>query len=328
MTTMRHDFPASVVEDPAVHGADRHEFPLGPQPELLIVAGSGDVTVHAADTSAVSVRGLGDPLRAAKALRVSHEANRVRIHVRGSHDYLVVAPRDCRVRVHTSSGDVRVEGTAATTVETSSGDITVEGIAGDCDLSASSGEISGRRLTGHLSARSSSGDVEIRESRLQGFELRSSSGKITVETPLLVGARYVCNTSSGDLRLFVPPGTAASLHLHSGSGRLECALPADIVRPSRRQWEARLNGGGVRMEMHSSSGSLHVLEGWSPTRQDTATGAHEGPVASPETHPYTSDAPSLEPAPQAGAETTAILGMLERGEISVEEAMSRLDALD
>jgi len=326
MTDFSNDIPGGAVAHAGEYGRSEQQFAMGSAPELRVDGGSGNVTVRAEDTSTIRVRGLGEASRAARGIRAFHDGNRLRLHLRGSDDYEIVTPRDCRLNVHLSSGDLTVEGhRAPATLETSSGDIWIENVTGTCSVSTSSGDVSGRRITGGLRVQASSGDVEIRESQLRGFYLHNSSGELTIETPLTPGERYVADTSSGDLHLLVPANARATVHLRTGSGSVDCGLPAEILRSSRREWIARLNGGGATVEMRSSSGSLHIASGWSPGIEDAPSSAlqEQPPVDEP-----ILDEKNVSSSAPVDDETTVILGLLERGELSVEDAMARLDALE
>lgn len=256
-------------------------------------------------------------------------------------------PKDCSVRLNTVGADVKITGTRAEVgVQTVSGDVTLNDIAGDLTATTVSGDIEGGLISGTLVARTTSGDCKLRRSRLRRFSVNSVSGDFSIETPLISGEQCYAKTISGDLSLMVPGDTKATIHLKSVSGSVGCELPAEIVRSGRRHWQGRINGGGAQLEMTSVSGDLSIRRG------DGAVSDRPEPPQPPRTPTpprepanWREDEPAIaEPVieSEAGVENTApawsgeegskqstaeILAALERGELTVDEAMGRLDDL-
>jgi hypothetical protein len=203
----------------------------------------------------------------------------------------------------------------------------------------------------------------LRSSHLRRFNLNTVSGDILLETPLATGEHYLAKTISGDLQISVPPDTGATVQMKSVSGDVHSDLPAEIIKSSRRNWQGRIGGGGANVEMSSVSGDLRIALGSGaayrrspePTPPSAPAGRPEEPASvSPEPRPITptppvpaappapetapapgaftsatepEHAPSA-PAPSGEPDTTRILRMLAQGEISVDDAMARLDALN
>ncbi len=202
-------------------------------------------------------------------------------------------------------------------------------------------------------ARTTSGDCQIKSSRLRRFSLNTVSGDFGIETPLVAGEQCFAKTVSGDLQLALPPDTGATVQLKSVSGSVECQLPAEIIKSGRRHWQGRINGGGASLEMSSISGDLTIAKGkqsgadgnMSPTLQSPRAPETQAPPKPAESRAYAQssredDAPFAAEASstldgssdtagiassESGGGTTAILSALERGEITVEEAMERLE---
>jgi len=257
-------------------------------------------------------------------------------------DYDISVPRDCSVRLNAVSSDVKIAGIRAEVgVQTVSGDLRLEDIAGELTATTVSGDIEGRSITGTLVARTTSGDCELRRTRLRRFSINSVSGDFTVETPLISGEQCYAKTVSGDLTLIVPVDTKATVHLKSISGSVGCELPAEIVKSGRRHWQGRINGGGAQLEMNSISGDLNIKRGEGnvpnmpeaseytrsesyenrPSQYSTA----EEPVNSSDPRDATEEHAAA--SPTAYQSTAEVLSALERGELSVDEAMTRLDEM-
>jgi len=216
-------------------------------------------------------------------------------------------------------------------------------IAGDITVTTVSGDIDASQLSGTLVARTTSGNAKVAASRLRRFSINSVSGDFTLETPLLNDEHCNAKTVSGDLNLQLPSDAGATVQLKSISGNVSCELPAEIIKAGRRHWQGRINGGGGNVEMNSVSGDLRILRSvrgwsdgpgpdnntdWTPTPPEVLHAADESHGDSGMATDVQSAAESdavEEPAGEGGPDPTAeILGALERGEITVEEAMEKL----
>jgi hypothetical protein len=116
------------------------------------------------------------------------------------------------LKADTASGDVAAQSVAGTvTIATASGVATIGRIEGDLKFQAASGSLTVERLRGAVRAQTASGDVSV---------AATISGDVTV------------TTSSGDVVLGIPEGTAAKLDVHTRSGAISNTLdpstgPAD-----------------------------------------------------------------------------------------------------
>jgi hypothetical protein len=307
------------------------EFQVGVRPELTLGnLHAGNVSVQGHDQQVIRVRAtkFGSlKQRDEPPFEATQEGSSLRIRPKGRYsgapvDYRIEVPRDCTVRIKGINTDVQVEGTRAEVqLETVEGDIQVTDLTGTCGIHTTSGDVAGRRLSGTLNLHTTSGDATIMESQLRRFALHSVSGDFIVETTLAPGEQYLVSTTSGDVRLLVSGSTGATVLMKSFSGEVQSELPTEVIRASKRNWQGRVNGGGAYLEMTSMSGDLRIERGSTYAPGDAA----------PE--PAVPEMPVEEPAPQAEAaaatesETANILAALERGEIDVEEAMTRLEGL-
>ena len=317
-------------------------FEVGPGSFLSVSNVSGEIIVRGADTGTIQVhaskRGSGS--RAAQTeITFSQEGNRVTVGTKGTAgglfafgrnagrvDYRITVPRDCSLDVHTVSGEADIaEINAAVAVESVSGDVVLRHVHGDLSTTTVSGDVHASDLVGAFIMRTTSGDAAVEESRVRRFQVNTVSGDFHVETTLTVGEHYFAKTVSGDMILRIPPSTAATIQLRTTSGDVLSEMPAEIIRSGRRHWQGRINGGGANVEMHSVSGDLRIERG--NGRPDVS------PAPEPETVARTSETPAASAAPEEmppgdEEDTTSILRRLEQGEISVEEAMARLDMLN
>jgi hypothetical protein len=306
---------------------------------------SGQVSVRVGESGVVVVRASkhgSERRRNNTSILVDHAGNEVRVRTQGggrgtwimgksvcSVDYDIEVPLGTVVSVKTVSADARVAGTSGpATIETVSGDALLETLEGDLSFTSVSGDIRVRALSGTLAGRTTSGDVRVEHSELSRFNLNTVSGDLVLDTPLSRDGHYLAKTVSGDLLLRVPSDTGATVQLKTTSGDVHCDLPVDIIRAGRRFWQGRINGGGAAVEMSSVSGDLRITRSGSSSRAASASLGTNfvRPVQPPEPpRPPTPPAPpAAEPSDRG---TSTILRDLESGEITVEEALARLEAL-
>jgi hypothetical protein len=222
----------------------------------------------------------------------------------GSHpcavDYVVRAPRLCALRLRGVSNTLDVRGFAGEcAVDMVSGEIELRDLNGDLRLRTVSGDISGERLSGKLEFKTVSGDLTLRESGLTSVQSNAVSGDVSLETGLAEGP-YAFDSVSGDVRLTLPPATRCTAELAGISGDLSTAFPVSGYSHSSGRHSVTIWGGGVKVSLKSVSGDLS-LESSGPL----PAGSGQNPAASAEAR-------------------RAVLGGVERGELSVEEALSKL----
>lgn len=178
----------------------------------------------------------------------------------------------------TSSGSCRVTGDlgeADLTCDTSSGGCELEGAARTVRADTSSGEVRLRLtrevkevvadtssgevvVTGPVlafSADTSSGGVEA-EGLLGDAHFDTSSGEVVATwSSVAEGARAIADTSSGEVELTFPDGTALDGSVSTGSGDIRSDWPGEM---SRGEDELRLEGGAgaVRLRVDTSSGDV------------------------------------------------------------------------
>lgn len=192
-------------------------------------------------------------------------------------DYVVQAPRKCSLKINGVSSETLAEGFAGefsfqsvsgemtlrslsgpVKVNTVSGEVELAELTGELHLTTVSGKVSGRRVTGPVHLNTVSGRVALDESSLSSVDATTVSGRMEYQTAFGEGP-YRFNSVSGDVELSVPPETRCSAELHAISGKLFTKLPAtSIVRQNGNQ-TAEIQGGGVKVHLHSVSGNLSLV---------------------------------------------------------------------
>jgi DUF4097 and DUF4098 domain-containing protein YvlB len=191
-------------------------------------------------------------------------------------DYVITAPRACALKVNGVSNDTFAEGfDGEASFKTVSGDLTVRtlngavnltSVSGDmelADLTGSlrlntvSGDIKGSHLSGAVSLNTVSGDIEFEQSSLPSFDATTVSGEMDLETALGDGP-YKFNSVSGDLTLKIPADTRCSAELHSISGDISTKLQTTSVSRHNGTQTIEVQGGGVKVYLHSVSGDMEI----------------------------------------------------------------------
>lgn len=323
-------------------------FGVGESPRLSVNVIAGAIVIRAGDDPVIRVDVTGvESTRGRAEIECRQDGDEVYVRSRGSQkdaEYHIAVPVGCAIQLHTVQADAAISGTCAPlTAETVSGDLAVEDVVGECRLHSVGGDIAAHRLQGALVLQTTNGDVTIRDSRLHRFNLHSTNGDFEIETPLTAGERYFAKTVNGDVRLIVPPSTGLLVQLRTHNGEIQSDLPCETINRSRRNWQARINGGGANVEMESVNGDLRIVAG--AERQNDSLeegvpdGGHRWNAALEHDLPESirpSDAASFNPerseqlnqeTPNRQQQSIDILAELEDGALTVEEAMKRLDEL-
>lgn len=273
--------------------------------------------------------------------------------------YDVQVPRHANLDLKGVTSQVSVENVRGVVhVASVSGSQKVAQVQGDVNLSTVSGEVVAQGLVGYIDAKSVSGGVSLGGS-LDVVRANSVSGSMELAGPLSASGSYDFHTVSGSLTLRVPPDTSATIDARGVSMAVTSDLPCQVTQdrrsPGSRHWQARLDGGGAAIHVNTVSGHLYLakLNGVSgPTEsrepEPAAAGEDETPprrsvnsspdastnpvaegpaaAASPtEAVPESSGSP-VEPEAAESAQLR-VLRALERGELSVEDALKQIEAL-
>jgi hypothetical protein len=260
---------------------------------------------------------------------------------------VIEVPDRATVAIQTASGDVqaaRLHGSAQ--IKTASGDVLLVDVAGEVQAETVSGDVA-IRLDGPtgLGVRTVSGDVIVDGGRVDRFSFTTTSGDLRMKSELGAGPHAIASVS-GDAIITTRNGIRVSAQTVAGD--LSSDLPhTSEGRPGRRSLV--VGEGTTVVQFRSTSGDLRVV---GPKAADElpaipvvpqppappappaapalpASASAEGVGAEPEAMPAP-DGVDDDDAANAAADDAhlEILRALERGEISVEEATSRLASLD
>lgn len=293
------------------------EHEIGLTGRFILHVRSTDVRLRGVDGSAVRIRG-----RSGAALHG--------VEVDRAVDQLLVTVRSGRA----PDLEIDVPIGAAVTAEGASSDIQVHGLHGDQRYRTASGDLRLDGVRGSITAEAVSGDVAIVAGGAASILARTVSGEISIQAGALDALRVT--TTSGDVRVAGRFGGPGPFGIETVSGDAVLA-PADGLRvlattitgdvrsdlPShqeglRGQRSLIIGDGGATLTFRSMSGDLRVVRA-----------VHLAPPAAGGVP--ASDAPAAVPAVAVDGNELARLGVLralERGDIDIDEAGRRLEALD
>ena len=236
-------------------------------------------------------------------------------------DYSVRVPQGIHLEVSCVSSTLNVselEGTFK--LKTISGSVTLAKLSGPFKLGAVSGDISGAQLTGVLDLNTVSGRVNLTGSNFPSADASTVSGDLHLQTPVAEGP-YRFSSVSGSVKMIVPADTRCNVELNSVSGSIRSSLPAAVTSMGHGLKVTQIQGGGTAVRLKSVSGGVSIeTEGTTATAVTTTGPVDVSPIPpippSPPIPP--ADTP---PSSQEQLSTSEILERIERGEMTVDEAI-------
>ena len=150
-------------------------------------------------------------------------------------------------RFSSASGDARLDAVEGNVkVDTASGDVAAQTVKGNVSISTASGDANVGQLDGDLKFQAASGRLTIGQLR-GNATAQTASGSVAVAAA--VNGGFTAKTSSGEVEVGIPHGTAARLDLMTGSGVVSNGLetsdgPAD---------------GDETLVVHARTGSGDIL---------------------------------------------------------------------
>ena len=193
-----------------------------------------------------------------------------------SFEVTVKVPIGADVEVQAASADVgaAVE-LGSLGVELASGDLSVGDVSGNATVRAASGDVEVGSVGGELEVNTASGDVRVREARgqaalntasgeaglgaaLSGLVLSSQSGDL--EVGRYEGGDLRCNSTSGDVRIGLPPGRALEVEIDSISGDIQSDFPTEpeaVGTPPGAKYSER--AAPARLRVKTVSGDIALV---------------------------------------------------------------------
>jgi DUF4097 and DUF4098 domain-containing protein YvlB len=209
-----------------------------------------------------------------------------------SISYTLTVPADSVLRSKTGSGSHRIEGVrgdvhastgsgsivareiGSLSASAGSGSIDVEHVDGSVRANTGSGRIHATGVRGAITAKTGSGGIEVVQTGSGDVEVSSSSGTVrvrgvrgTLRASTTSGGLHVqgeprgdweLSAASGGVRVDVPDGSGFDLDATTSSGSIDVGMPVTMSSASRRTLRGTVHGGGSRLRVRTSSGSIDI----------------------------------------------------------------------
>jgi len=209
-----------------------YELIVPAETKLRSSSGSGDQTLD-------GVRGTVDATSGSGSLHLSNIGGET--HARTGSGEIGLNSIGSGAHASAGSGSIHAIGIAgAFNASSGSGDVRLEQTAaGDVEISTGSGSVDAKGVKGALRATTGSGRIVAQGDPTGDWRIRSGSGSVTAELP---------QQAAFDLRARTSSGKIESTHEISVQGSI-----------SPRELQGKVHGGGVLVDLSTSSGSIKIL---------------------------------------------------------------------
>jgi DUF4097 and DUF4098 domain-containing protein YvlB len=190
-------------------------------------------------------------------VKISTQSGQIRVKSAGKGAELSSAGGD--IRIESVTGDLKAT--------TSVGDIRAGAVSGDARLETAGGDVVVRSAGGSVTARTGGGDITLK--KVHGpVVARTSGGTIVCEISSTAAPGGELLTSGGDVTVTLPANYRADIDVRVSGAEMEAdaissQFPEVVVtrRPGSISGEGKLNGGGPKLIIRSTSGSVSVRKG-------------------------------------------------------------------
>ena len=262
-------------------------FAVSGVPEIYVRNDDGRTELRSHDASTVEVCAVKEVERAREQAEAEKLAAEVEVRIEQTGNRVSVQTvypearfhfwRDARVVVHI---EIRAPERSDLDVEVEDGDLIVQGFEGELELTAEDGNMRVLDCGGRVAASAEDGDVELMgvhgdvsatledgDLSVQGTLSRliadTEDGNMDIEVrqDSAMQGDWSVRAEDGRIRLSLPEGFAADLNVQVDDGSIEIDQPVTIQgRFSNKKLSTQLNGGGHRLEIRSSDGSVRITE--------------------------------------------------------------------
>ena len=255
------------------HGESKSQtFQVGKGGRLEVAISSGDIHVSSWQKSEVSVKVEGLDPEELDQLKMTQTGDSVRVTFRpewGSHHvrFTFQIPVDYNTDLHTSGGDIQLQGTFRGLLEgsTSGGDIRLGDVEGKVDMSTSGGDVSAGKITGTVQLRTSGGD--IRMTNCSGdVDVSTSGGNIMVGN---VGKTLNARTAGGDIEVGDVGGEAT---ISTAGGDIRVGKVTGSVTMKTAGGDIILRGGSGMIRGKTAGGDINMQDLTGSVEASTAGG--------------------------------------------------------
>ncbi|MFB3776571.1 MAG: DUF4097 domain-containing protein [Bryobacteraceae bacterium] len=245
--------------DSSRYQEDFHEsHAMKPGGRLYLESFNGSVEIAGWNQDSVDISGTkyasSEQMLRALKIDVAASGDSIRIRAARPSDrwgnmgarFTIRVPRSTALeRISTSNGSITaIDIDAPVRLHTSNGRVNVEGVQGALDAETSNGSI--------RAAVSSAGDN-------QPVRLHTSNGSVDLSVEKMGRSDITVNSSNASLTVRLPDGIAADVSASTSNGSITNEFEEAFQgRSDKRRLEGRINGGGPRLELHTSNGRISL----------------------------------------------------------------------
>ncbi|MBW6463037.1 MAG: DUF4097 family beta strand repeat-containing protein [Bacillota bacterium] len=219
---------------------------------IEIINPNGSVTITGWDQNETEIKAVKESLRGREAL------DEIDINIDIADKLLIETVHPSANTVVSVDYEIKVPGDLLIgIIDCSNGNIILENVSGNPELTTSNGSINATRVNGIVKADSSNGNITATGVRgLAG--LKTSNGNILAELPQL-HENLEIKTSNGSISLLLSPSLSVDLDAKTSNGSISISnLNIDTALFERTHLSGEMNGGGLRITLETSNGSIEL----------------------------------------------------------------------
>jgi hypothetical protein len=325
---------------------------------LVVENTHGPITVSGWDRSQIEV--AATPRQDWVKIEISQYENKVVARTKTEHgagkwmnwfndsrtphvEYDVNVPHSCDIEVKNVEGSILIRHCSGTVrVHNVDGKVTLDHVQGDIRVDTVNGPLSADHLQGDAQLKTVNGKLTLKESVLSSFSAQTVNGKIKAAAAWDADAQISLHTVNGDCDLTVPADFRARASAHGVNVSVTCPQ-AETVQRQFSGWHGTIGPKDdqqgephAEIAFHTVNGHLRIDDGGAPigtATQFAKKASEDEPLTSTETKPEPAQVkvPPIPPQeaqlePEQRKTQLQVLQMVERGEITVQEAIEILEA--
>lgn len=160
------------------------------------------------------------------------------------------------VRASAIGGDARLDTVRGTTLSAIGGDLRVENALEEVEVASVGGDAVLRSARGRVHLATVGGDLTV-EDAPAGVTARHIGGDADLDTPLGAGAEYTIR-AAGDITLRVRGEVNARFVAQTSGGEIRTRLPLTVERGRRRNLVGVVGRGDATVTLHSDGGDISI----------------------------------------------------------------------
>lgn len=180
------------------------------------------------------------------------------LKVSGVNVDMTINGLESRLELESVQGDIAVRGGRdRVKVGSVQGSVSVQDARGRVEASSVNAAVKVADVEGDVEAETVNGSVEIERARSEHVEAGTVNGTVDFSGPLARNGSYHFSSHSGTVRVCVPEGTNAAVHVSMMGGEFSSDFPVTTHGASReKEFEFTLGSGSAELELESFQGGI------------------------------------------------------------------------